>query len=165
VREAYDGDEAEIKAEEDKGCLPCYFADHHWGELHDGVVKDPGMRLATGMRKKPKATYQFEHVLKSSVSVLIRMGVISAGYSHMTPNHPIANVVSYTNMNTVAAMAGLRLESVACDKEAPMTSSEIARPPAPNIMRLRRPKRPTNDEESETGRDEVLGAEPGGHEA
>jgi hypothetical protein len=69
------------------------------------------------------------------------MGVISAGYSHVTPNHPIVNAVSYKNMNTVAAMAGLRLESVACDREAPMTSSEIARPPAPNIMRLRRPKR------------------------
>jgi hypothetical protein len=51
VREAYDGDEAEIKAEEDKVCLPCYFVDHDWGELHDGVVKEPGMRLATGMLK------------------------------------------------------------------------------------------------------------------
>jgi hypothetical protein len=77
------------------------------------------------------------------------MGVISAGYSHVTPNHPIANAVSYTNMNTVATMAGLRLESVACDKEAPMTSSEIASPPAPNIIRLRRPKRSTTKRASQ----------------
>jgi hypothetical protein len=92
---------------------------------------------------REKKTYQFEHVLKPLVSVLIRIGVISAGYNHVTPSHPIAKAVSYTKMNTVAAMAGLRLESVACDREAPMTSNESARPPAPNIIKLRRPKRST----------------------
>jgi hypothetical protein len=51
VRGSYDGDETDVEAEENKVCLPCYFMDHDWGELHDGVVKEPSMRLDTGMRR------------------------------------------------------------------------------------------------------------------
>jgi hypothetical protein len=48
---SYDRDETDVEAEEDEVCLPCYLIDHDWCKLHDGVVKEPGMRLATGMRK------------------------------------------------------------------------------------------------------------------
>jgi hypothetical protein len=68
---------------------------------------------------------------------LILNGVISAGYNHVMPSHPIAKKELNTNKNTVASNPNLEL-LILLSAPARM-AMEADMPAAPNIIRERRP--------------------------
>ena len=92
--DTHNWDECDVEAEEHKVSLPSYGVDHDRCELDDGVVEDPARSLVVILICRVRGTHQFEQVLNPFVSARMRIGVISAGYSQVIPNHPIANAVS-----------------------------------------------------------------------
>jgi hypothetical protein len=88
-------------------------------------------------RKGRELTIQFAVVLIAFAGALILSGVISAGYNHVIPNHPIAKKLLNTNRKTVASSPKLALSMLL--KAPARMAMEADMPAAPNIMRERRP--------------------------
>jgi hypothetical protein len=76
-------------------------------------------------------------VLIAFAGALILNGVISAGYNHVMPSHPIAKNELNTKRNTVASNPKLEL-SILLSAPARM-AMDIDMPAAPNIIKVRRP--------------------------
>ena len=83
-----------------------------------------------------KLKAQLADVDNALAGALIRRGTISAGYSHVIPNHPIAKNVLKTKRNTAAQTPPLALLKLVATAR---TTMEADMPIAPKIMRLLRP--------------------------